>query len=83
MKTASSPRLPRRLGASLDPSIGNWSSPWGSHYWIKRNTVRWAGSLTEEQVQAGRARETRTSSGSSRQPNRLAPPSSLAAPGAS
>ena len=45
--------------ASLDPSISNWSFPCRSHYWIKRNTVRWAGSWTEEQVQAGRARDAR------------------------
>ena len=44
---------------SLNPSIGNWSFPCRSHYWIKRNTVRWAGSWTEEQVEAGRARDVR------------------------
>jgi hypothetical protein len=26
---------------SLRPSIGNWSFPCRSHYWIDRNTVRW------------------------------------------
>jgi len=39
---------------SLDPSIGNWSFPCRSHYWIKRNSVRWAGSWSDEQVQRGR-----------------------------
>jgi Family of unknown function (DUF6527) len=27
--------------ASLEPSIGNWSFPCRSHYWIARNQVRW------------------------------------------
>jgi Family of unknown function (DUF6527) len=27
---------------SLDPSIGNWTYPCKSHYWIKRNRVHWA-----------------------------------------
>lgn len=26
---------------SLEPSIGNWSFPCRSHYWIRRSTVRW------------------------------------------
>ncbi|MGK2955823.1 MAG: DUF6527 family protein [Solirubrobacterales bacterium] len=39
---------------SLDPSVGNWSFPCRSHYWIKRNTVRWAGSWSDEPIQLGR-----------------------------
>ncbi len=27
---------------SLDPSVGNWSFPCQSHYWIRRNKVVWA-----------------------------------------
>lgn len=27
---------------SLWPSIGNWNLPCQSHYWIRRNRVRWA-----------------------------------------
>ncbi len=30
---------------SLSPSIGNWSFPCQSHYWIRRNQVRWAPKL--------------------------------------
>ncbi|WP_328708865.1 DUF6527 family protein [Microbispora hainanensis] len=26
---------------SLEPSIGNWSFPCQSHYWIRNSTVRW------------------------------------------
>lgn len=42
---------------SLDPSIGNWSFPCQSHYWIRRNTVQWAERWTREEVQAGRAHD--------------------------
>lgn len=42
---------------SLYPSIGNWSLPCRSHYWIERNQVRWARSWSAEQVEKGRERE--------------------------
>ncbi len=42
---------------SLDPSIGNWSFPCRSHYWVRRNRVRWAGSWSREEVEVGRARD--------------------------
>lgn len=40
---------------SLDPSIGNWNFPCQSHYWIKRNRVRWARRWTQEEINAGSA----------------------------
>jgi len=40
---------------SLDPSIGNWSLPCKSHYWIRRNRVEWAPKWTAKQIEAGRA----------------------------
>lgn len=42
---------------SLDPSIGNWSFPCQSHYWITRNRVRWAAKWTQRQIDAGRTRD--------------------------
>jgi hypothetical protein len=39
---------------SLNPSVGNWSFPCRSHYWIRRNTVRWAGAWSDEQIQLAR-----------------------------
>lgn len=39
---------------SLHPSIGNWSFPCQSHYWIARNGVRWARRWTPEEIRAGR-----------------------------
>lgn len=39
---------------SLSPSIGNWSFPCRSHYWIERGKVVWAPSMSPAQVAAGR-----------------------------
>lgn len=38
------------VSVSLDPSIGNWSFPCRSHYWIKRNNIRWAPQWSVERV---------------------------------
>lgn len=42
---------------SLDPSIGNWSFPCQSHYWIRRNKVVWARQWSKREIQAVRADE--------------------------
>lgn len=42
---------------SLFPSIGNWSFPCRSHYWIKKNTVAWAPRWSDEEIDAGRAND--------------------------
>ena len=39
---------------SLDPSIGNWSFPCQSHYWIRNNRVQWAPQWSKERIAAGR-----------------------------
>lgn len=39
---------------SLHPSIGNWSFPCQSHYWITKNKVKWSGQWSTEQIQTGR-----------------------------
>jgi len=39
---------------SLYPSIGNWSLPCRSHYWITHGDVRWAAAWTADQIEAGR-----------------------------
>lgn len=39
---------------SLEPSIGNWSFPCRSHYWITRGQVRWAEQWSKERVEACR-----------------------------
>jgi hypothetical protein len=51
-------RLTERAGAvSLVPSIGNWSFPCRSHYWITANRVRWAGAMSPEIIAAVKARD--------------------------
>lgn len=40
---------------SLRPSIGNWSFPCQSHYWIVQNSVCWADQWSAEEIAAGRA----------------------------
>ncbi len=39
---------------SLNPSIGNWSFPCKSHYWIKRNYIVWAETWGNERIQNNR-----------------------------
>ena len=47
------------VSVSLSPSIGNWSFPCRSHYWIKHSNIRWAGDMSEEKIAAGRAHDRR------------------------
>lgn len=53
----------RRSGdaVTLYPSIGNWNFPCQSHYWIRRNRVEWAGSMTEQQIRRIQERDKRDS----------------------
>ncbi len=44
---------------SLDPSVGNWSLPCQSHYFIRKNRVVWAPRWTQRQIARGRASESR------------------------
>lgn len=39
---------------SLDPSIGNWSLPCESHYWIRRNRAQWATHWGRSRIEASR-----------------------------
>ena len=39
---------------SMAPSIGNWSFPCRSHYWIRGGRVVWAEQWSDEKVEAGR-----------------------------
>jgi uncharacterized protein DUF6527 len=43
---------------SLDPSIGNWSFPCHSHYWIRNSRVQWAPKWSHEQIQSGRLHDS-------------------------
>lgn len=44
---------------SLSPSIGNWAFPCQSHYWIKNDTICWAGAWDKEQIIEGYQRDAR------------------------
>lgn len=39
---------------SVVPSIGSWSLPCRSHYFIHQNHIQWASNWTDEQIQRGR-----------------------------
>lgn len=39
---------------SLRPSIGNWSFPCRSHYFIDEGLIEWAGDMSDEEVSRGR-----------------------------
>lgn len=36
---------------TLHPSIGNWNFKCNSHYWIRKNRVQWAPSMSSQQIQ--------------------------------
>jgi hypothetical protein len=40
---------------TLHPSIGNWSLPCQSHYWVRNDRIVWARRWTAEEIAAGRA----------------------------
>jgi len=42
---------------SLYPSVGNWSLPCKSHYWIKKNKVVWAESWSAKRIEKVREKE--------------------------
>ena len=44
---------------SMAPSVGNWSFPCRSHYWIECSGIRWAPEWTDSQIAAGRQRTLR------------------------
>ncbi|MGE3320765.1 MAG: DUF6527 family protein [Phycisphaerales bacterium] len=44
---------------SIEPSVGSWSLPCRSHYWITNGQVRWAESWSHAQVARGRESDAR------------------------
>jgi hypothetical protein len=42
---------------SLWPSVGNWSYPCQSHYWIERNRIEWAPTWSRAKIEASRTRD--------------------------
>ncbi|WP_353962762.1 DUF6527 family protein [Kitasatospora purpeofusca] len=44
---------------SLAPSVGNWSFPCESHYWIHDGRVRWSRRYSAAEIDQNRARDRR------------------------
>lgn len=44
---------------SLYPSIGNWSFPCQSHYWIERNVVHWSYHMSQREIGVRRRHDTK------------------------
>jgi Family of unknown function (DUF6527) len=42
---------------SLWPSVGNWSYPCQSHYWIEQNSIEWASKWSAEKIEENRIRD--------------------------
>ncbi|WP_367184553.1 DUF6527 family protein [Ferrimicrobium sp.] len=42
---------------SLDPSVGNWSLPCRSHYWITNGRVYWSAQWAQKTVDEARSRD--------------------------
>jgi hypothetical protein len=54
-------RMTKEVGGaiSLYPSIGNWSFPCRSHYWVRRNRVIESYDMPQEEVEARRHHDAR------------------------
>ena len=42
---------------SMSPSVGNWSFPCQSHYWIKNDRIAWAPKWSKERIDRGRTED--------------------------
>lgn len=47
----------KRGAVTLYPSIGSWSLPCQSHYWIRGNKIVWAPKMSKPEIEAGRIRD--------------------------
>lgn len=42
---------------SLKPSIGNWTFPCRSHYWIRAGRIEWSTNMSDEAIKVGRLQD--------------------------
>ena len=42
---------------SITPSIGSWSLPCKSHYWIKKNKIVWSRRWSKREIKSGRVKD--------------------------
>jgi hypothetical protein len=61
------------LNVSLHPSIGNWSFPCQSHYWVREGRIVWAERWTPEEIAAGRAVDQRRKDAYYQKPRTIQP----------
>jgi hypothetical protein len=47
------------FSATLTPSIGNWTLPCRSHYFIKNNKVIWAGQMSDTEIKLNREHDSK------------------------
>jgi len=47
---------------TLEPSIGNWSLPCRSHYWIIKNRIVWSRKWGAEEIELGRLTDAKRKS---------------------
>ncbi len=45
---------------SLSPSLGNWSFECQSHYWIKRNQIRFSRKWSDWEIETGRKKDLKS-----------------------
>jgi hypothetical protein len=45
------------IHVSLHPSVGSWSLPCKSHYWLQAGNVAWSEAFTEKEIETVRARD--------------------------
>ena len=65
---------------SLEPSIGNWSFPCQSHYWIEGNTVIWDRQFTRSEIDRVRSTGQPSVRRSDRKPGQRPEVTTLAPP---
>lgn len=58
---------------SLEPSIGSWSLPCQSHYFITRDRIVWARQWSQQEIQAGRRYDALAKQGHFDTPNSSPP----------
>lgn len=51
------------VNVSLSPSIGSWSLPCKSHYWLENGRIGWAETFSDKEIQAVRARDLHAQDG--------------------
>lgn len=68
------------VNVSLHPSVGSWSLPCKSHYWLQDGRIAWAEIMSDEDIQSVRTRDLKAQDSYFGQADRPQPVRPLAAP---